>query len=325
MPIYLPDDTIPKPLYDAIIASQAEYGAELREFLKTQPVTEMPISVTSLIGAPQRKILSSRHHHEMYVDPVKDLWPSFMGNCIHLVLETQAKKNPNYLVEFRLGMVVTVDGKKILVHGKFDLYDRVAEDLEDWKITRPTSILYDKTDHIMQLNVLRMICKANGYPVKRMCDVYMFPHLDAKSANIEGYPTRNAMRVYVDVLPDDQVMKYIYDRTKKHLANKDCDDEDLDYCTDAERWIRGSTFKVYFRKKGKGIQDFSSKAAHYFATELEIKAWAAKHDASGGEEYNIKEYKEAPKACDYCDSRPFCHQWRKEITATKGLFGESVD
>lgn len=322
MPNYIPDDSVPKPLYDAIISSQLEYGNELREFLASQPRTDMPISVTSLIGAPQRKILSSRHHHEMYVDPVKDLWPSFMGNCIHLVLENQAKKNPDFLVEFRLGMVITVDQKKVLVHGKLDLYDMVEEYLEDWKLTRPTSILYDKTDHVMQLNVLRMILKANGYSVKKMADVYMFPHLDnTKIGKIEGYPTRNAQRTHVSLLPDDAVMLYLYDRVKKHLANKDREDEDIDPCTDAERWIRESTFKVYFRKKGKPPQDFSSKAAHYFEDRAGLDNWIAEHEAQNGDEFEVKEYKGSPKACDYCDGRPFCHQWRREFNTTKPLFG----
>ena len=322
MPNYIPDDTIPQALYAAIIQSQIEYGQELKEFLRGQPITDMPISVTSLIGAPQRKILSSRHHHEMYVDPVKDLWPSFMGNCIHLVLENQAKKNPDYLVEFRMGMVITVDGKKFLVHGKLDLYSHSEQALEDWKITRPTSILYDKTDHIMQLNVLRMILKANGYPVKNMTDVYMFPHLDnTKVGKIEGYPTRNATMIQAPSLPDKDVMEYIYERVKKHWKNKDLDDEDLDECTDAERWIRGSTFKVYFRKKGKGVQDFSSKAAHYFTDKVELEKWAVDHDTADGEEYEVKEYKGSPKACDYCDSRPFCNQWREEHSVAKPLFG----
>ncbi len=325
---YIPDDTIPKPLYDAIIASQIGYGAELKEFLATQPQSDMAVSVTSLIGSPRRKILSSRHHHEMWVAPVKDLWSSFMGNCIHLVLENEAKKNPDYLVEFRLGMVVTVDGKKCLVHGKFDLYNIIRKRLEDWKITRPTNILYDKTDHIMQLNVLRVICQANGYLVNGLADVYMFPHLDnQKIGKIEGYPTQNALQVEVPILPDKEVMEYIYARVRKHLENKDREDNDLDFCTDSERWIRGSQFKVYFRKKGKKdeVLPFSSKAAEYFDNEADMKKWAAAHEAANGPEYDMREIKGKPTACEYCDALPFCNQRKKELHQTTDIFGNSVD
>jgi hypothetical protein len=312
--IYLPDDSIPDILYNALVKSNQSYYEETAQYLKGKHF-DHHLSNTKLIGPAQKAELFKRHNKEMYVRPIKDLWASFIGTCIHLILELEAKKDPNYWVEFRVGIDIRIDGKIVHIHGMLDLYDKSRKMISDWKITRPTSLMYDKTEHIMQLNVLRYLMIRNGYEVNEIEDVYMFPHLDNTKLSMEGYPQQNAVRVKVPILPEAEVKKYIFARARHHIANMDKPDKELEPCTDAERWIRGSMYKVYFRKAPKNKKDltpeFSSKATHTFMTRLELEEFQVTTQTKASN-YQIREIKGSAIGCEYCSSAPFCHQLKQE-------------
>ncbi len=196
-----------------------------------------------------------------------------------------------------------------------DNYERDSQCLDDYKITRPASLMYDKTDHIMQLNVLKYLCEANGYPVKKLQNVYIFPHLDNKYVGTkEGYPTQNIMKFEREILPRKQVEDFIKERVRLHIANLNRKDKELDKCSDRERWIREEYWKVYLRKKGgkKGeVQDFSSKAAYTFTEEAQLTEFLDTTDLEASE-ILVKQIKSEPKGCEYCKGAPFCYQLRAE-------------
>lgn len=309
---YLPDDTIPKPLYDALVGSDDDYGDEVRQYLSTKR-KEVNLSVTSLNQPTQKLILSKRHAKDIYIEPLKDCWHSFMGSVAHWVLEKYAARNPNYITEFRMGVDLTISGKKCHIHGKFDLYNREEKALEDWKLTNASNMLYPKTAFEKQLNILRYILKKNDYEVKALRDIYLFPHLDKQKANKPGYPSRHAKVVDVKIEHVKEVRKYIEERVSLYIENEEKKDKDLTPCTDEDRWIRGTLFKVFLRKKTGGkkgeVNDFSSKAAHYSESYDEIVQLT---ETVADKDKRIVEIKGEANHCNFCKAAPFCHQYQKE-------------
>lgn len=312
---YIHDGTIPKPLLDALIDSDKEYAAEVKEFMSDKKHYHYATSVTSLNRPTQASELARRHGFEIYVHPLKDCWHSFMGNVIHFVLEKYAAKDPDYITEFRLGAEITVDGKLCYIHGKFDLYNKVTEKIQDWKLTSGTNMMYPKTDFERQLNVLRYILLRNGWKVKGMEDVYLFPHLDKTKMNNPLYPKEHALVTQVEEMPINEVEEMIKNKIRSQLTEKDKPDKELTPCTNEERWVRDSSWNIYLRKKGgkKGEkQEFSSRAAFRAPTVKEIIRWR-KENGIPKEDSLYKEFKGEPKMCAYCKSAPFCHQRLNEI------------
>lgn len=311
--IYLPDDTIPRPLYDALIESDKDYGIEVSDYLKSNG-KEVNLSVTSLNKPVRELILSSRHHKEIYINPLKDLWHSLMGNIVHWVLEKHAYNNPDYDAECRMGTDISVNGKVVHLHGKFDIYDKKRHMIQDWKLTSASNMLYPKTQYEWQLNILRYIMMANGYKVERLENIYLFPHLDKTKLAYPGYPQMNQMTVNVEIKPIPEVEAYIKENLAVYIKAKDLSDKKLPLCTDEERWIRGTYYAIYFRKKGgkKGeVQEFSTRAA--FKSDDLAKVLQFQIDEGvRDQDATVKEFKGEPKHCLFCKAAPFCHQYLNE-------------
>lgn len=318
--IYLEDPTIPKPLWDALVDSSEDYGAEVKDFMKEiKGKYEHVVSVTALKKPTQEAVLVSRHSHEIYINPLENLWHSMMGNIVHWVLEKYASKNPNYVTEFRMAAEIKVNGKLCLVHGKFDLYKKKPKVIEDWKVTSGVAMQYDKEDHRIQLNVLRWILMKNGWEVKKLRNIYLFPHLDKTQFRKEWYPKRHAASVDVELMDLEEVEFYIKNRIRKQMAEKSLPDNKLTPCTDEERWIRSNVFLGYARvKSGKkdenGKLPFSSRAAIRADDEEEVKQYQADNSIKD-EDFLIKQIKGAPTKCSYCSAVTFCHQRQPEIVA----------
>ena len=313
--IYLPDDTIPAPLYDALTESNKEYGKELSEFMAGREDHEHSSSVTALATPTQKALLIRRHSKDIYIAPLKECWHALLGNIVHYVLEKHAAKNLSYMTEVRMDCSITVDGIKCLLHGKFDLYNRDTFTLQDWKLTSASNMMYPKDAYEMQLNVLRFILMRNNYRVDKLENIYLFPHLDKAKMNMKGYPQTNALPVDVKLKPISEVEKYIKNRLRVQLTESKKEDRELTPCTDEERWVRNSYWAIYTRKKGgkKGVlQDFSSRAASRADTKKELIEW---RKANNHEKENVeyRHFKGTPIACSFCQAKVVCKQYLKEV------------
>lgn len=314
---YVKDPTMPDPLYRALVESDSEYGDEVKSFLSEHKGYDRAISVTSLNTPAQKYELIRRNASDIWIDPEK-CWHSLMGNVVHFVLEKQAAGNPRYMTEVRMGCTVSVNGKKVFIHGKFDLYDKETCYIEDWKLTNASSMVYDKSHYEMQLNILRYIMRRNGFEVKGMRDIYLFPHLDKTKANVPGYPKRHFLPVEVAIMPHREIEEIIINKAAKKLEQEGRSFTDLTPCTDEERWVRGSFWSIYTRKKTgfkKGeTPDFSSRAAMKADTKSELIKWrkANRHKKA---DVMYKEYKGSPKHCEFCQASPFCSQYQREKLA----------
>jgi len=312
---YIEDPTMPKPLFDALVESSEEYSSESKKFLSSVKGKDFVMSVTALNKPAQQAELIRRNYNDIYIHPEK-AWHSLMGNVVHYVLEKQAAGNPRYMTEVRMGADISVNGKTAHIHGKFDLYDREIFYLQDWKLTNASNMIYPKTAFELQLNVLKYILESKGYKVKGLQDIYLFPHLDKTKFNNPDYPKIHAKTVDVPIMPRKEIEEYIKSRVRSQLTEREKPDKHLTPCTDEERWVRGSFFVGYERKKGgkKGeIQEFSSRAS--VKSEVSMDELIAYRDSKGIEEHDfwIKEYKGEPKACGFCKGAAFCHQRQHEL------------
>lgn len=307
--IYLKDDTIPKPLYDALVASSDSYANEVRQFKKENNIKGFNISTTALISPARAVALVKRHHEDIIIDPLKDLWHSMMGSIVHWVLEKYAD-NERYVTEVREHVVIDVDGKKCIVHGKFDLYDKETKELTDWKLTSPQSMMYPKEEHHKQLNILKYILESAGWEVKKIGNMYLFPHLDKTKMKMPGYPQRSAMYKEAPIYSREEVEEYIRERLRAHIAAESQTDSQLTECTNDERWIRNSVYHLYLRKKAKPF-DFSSRKTLETKGRKKILRYL-KAEGIKKKDAQIVYKRGFPTKCGYCDAAPFCKQYQDE-------------
>jgi hypothetical protein len=305
--IYQKDDTIPRPLYDALVDSDSEYGKEVKEYLNGKKY-DFAISVTSLLKSPRQYQLLRRHHDKIVINPVDDLWHSLLGTIVHYILERYGRNIKGEMAEVRMGVDFVINGKTVHLHGKFDNYVEETKHLRDYKLTSALSMLYDKEEHELQLNILRLICEYNGINVDKISNIYLFPHLDKRMKNNENYPKRYIEEKFYNVRSEKEVIQLIKRRIKAHVEAIECNDEELPFCTDEERWIRDTVYKVFTMKKdGKG---FSSRAA-YVSTSLNELREYIKNNINGS--YMESSFKGKPTRCLYCKASNFCNQLQKEL------------
>lgn len=313
---YLEIPNCPTPLYDALVDSSKEYSLETAEFLRGKQYHHQT-SVTTLNSPTQKNVLLSRHGNDIFIDPVKECWRSMLGNIVHFVLEKYAAKSSKYETEVRLGCMFHVDGKQVLVHGKFDLYDKSTNTIQDWKLTKAAYMSYPKTAYEMQLNVLYYLALKNGYKVDHIENVYLFSELDNRMIGKPDYPTDPFLRKEVRMMPLDEIHQFIVDRVRLQLIEKEKPDKELTPCSDSERWIRDSSWSIYFRKKSgpkdaDGKYPFSSRAAFRAPTKEELMAYRKEQKVLKVDAI-YKEYKGAPRGCDFCLARYVCRQFQESI------------
>jgi hypothetical protein len=312
---YILDPDMPLPLRNALIASDNEYHEELREYMKDQDHGKFKISATALSKPSQSTVLFKRHGRDLWVDPEADCWHSMRGSVIHYILEKEAAKLPQCMTEVRLGVDLEIDGDLVHVHGKLDLYYRDTKIIQDWKNTSATSMMYDKTDHRIQLNVLYYLMRKNGYDVDKLQDVYLFERLDPTKSKMPGYPKKKYMVVDVEKMSMADIKAHIVNRVRIIRAEHEKPDKKLTPCTDDERWIRGSLFKLYTRKKGgkKGeVQPFSTMAATSSDNMDDILDFVNEKGLEK-DNYEVKEIKGKPTGCDYCSVKTVCRQRLSEV------------
>lgn len=318
--MFLPDSTIPKPLYDALVASDEGYSTEVRDYLRTHG-RDINLSVTSLNKPVQSLILTKRHWDEIMIRPLDDLWHAFMGQVIHWVLEKHASNDPNYYTEFRQGVNFEYGKKEIHIHGMLDLYDRKRKVIQDWKLTSGESMLYPKTSYEHQLNLLGYIMQEHEYEVNGLENIYLFAKLDKTMFGKPDYPRRHAKVVNVTMERQSVVEDRIFRKIKSYLKSLDKLDKDLPLCTDEDRWVRGSLFKGYTRKKGgkkNVVQDFVKNAVISSEDKADLTKFQLSENLED-KDFKVVEFKGEPKYCHYCPAAAFCHQHQSYLKSVHAI------
>lgn len=335
-PKYVDRPDIPEPLLNALRDPYYEEG--LNEHFEQIPESirkqfKWHFSTTTLPRSPRQRILNYRHIGKVIVDPLTGFW-RLLGHITHVILEKHAAKGD--IVEQRLGRVTEVtlsNGKKVKVyiHGQLDRYKPKSGVLQDWKMSKAESMLYeDKVEYHAQLNILAWIGRGNGLKYKKLQNVYLFRNHDKRNYKEGGlYPAEVCQVVDVPMWADDKIEKYIHDRARAHIEYNDVDDDELPHCTDSERWKGIPLYKIYKIDPKTGERQLKAKNKDYSKKYLE--EWAKEpenaKDAKGNEiKYEILEIPAKPVRCMFCEISGFCGQRKAEIAAELSAEeDESVD
>ena len=238
-------------------------------------------------------------------------------------------------------MVFPLNGGKtpVYLHGAADVYNRKEKRLEDWKFTKAEAMAYSKDDHHAQLNVLAYIWRHNGRPVSQLRNTYLFRNWESRHVK-EGspYPTSRIRVVDVPLWDEHRTKFYIENRLLSHFGNEKRSDDALDFCTDAERWVRASTYRVL--KVDEATGEPQKMAKHTASSRMEAEdriAELLEEDWQKVLEKNnklkspkpegslkrasfvVQERKAAPLRCSYCEASKFCNQRRNELLAEAGV------
>lgn len=272
-------------------------------------------SVTTLVRAPRQRALFARHSHEVEVDPISGGFWKMLGHVIHAILEKHGNKW--CLRETRFGVPVRIGKTTCYLHGQADYYDPRTRTLDDYKFTKAEAMLFDAEENTAQLNLLAWILRKNCITVDRVRNVYLFRNWDARKVK-EGsnYPTEQIKVVDVPLWDNDRCEAYAIERAKAHIRAESTPDDELPFCTDQERWVRGPKFKVIKLDPKTGERQKVSKfrSESRLACEDYIEQNAT--DAKGNPiKYDLIEVPGLALRCRYCDIAPFCNQFKSEAIA----------
>ncbi len=278
---------LPAPLFD-VIASD-EYRKSGR------------FSSSELPSPPQMRVLKLRHDDEIVKDASDFLW-LIQGKSIHKLLEassgTNAPTGPAALDDLREKELVYDLGDGVAVSGTTDLYNG---GVVDWKVTSVWSFLLGglKPEWEAQLNTYAWLWRRHGYETR---DLAIYAILrdwqKSKSGAGDNYPPIPFMQIPVPLWPDLQAEGYIRSRVAVHLAAEELPDEALPPCSLEDQWAKATSYALKKRGQVRAVRVFETREAA---------------DASTTPGTYIEERPGKRTRCEeYCDARPFCHQFLAE-------------
>jgi len=252
------------------------------------PKGEKTLSVTQLIGPPQKLTLERLHAEEIEID-VLDTVPALLGQALHHILERAGAAAPSHIPERRLAVVY--DGW--IISGKTDLYETKEQEIVDYKNSSVWTYVFGKIEWEQQLNVYRWISECNGHPVKKLSiGLFCGDWRRSEAKRSPDYPAR-VVSMPVKVWTMDEAEAYIDRRLKLHRAAAE---GNIPECSPEERWMKPTKYAVmkHGRKSAISLHDAKPECppGHYIETRQ-------------GESVRCK---------DYCAAAPFCRQWAADPT-----------
>lgn len=253
------------------------------------PRGEKSLSVTALIGPPQKLRLEREHEAEIEMD-VLDTVPALLGQALHHILERAGNASPSHIPERRLATVY--DGW--IISGKTDLYETKEQEIIDYKNSSVWTYIFGKEEWTQQLNVYRWISERNGHPVKKLSiGLFCGDWRRSEAKRSPDYPSR-VVSIPVPLWTMEQTEAFVDARLKRHQ-------DALAECTDAEKWAKPTTYAVM--KPGR-------KSALSVHETME----AARPEAQKvGGTVQVRPG-ESIRCASYCNAAPFCKQWAADPT-----------
>jgi hypothetical protein len=254
-------------------------------------------SVTELMSPPKIRRLREKHNDEITQDVSDMLW-SLLGSALHVVMERG--DTPGWLKEERI--FAEVDGVKI--SGAIDLQQETPEGIiiHDYKFTSAWAVMQEKEEWAEQLNIYKWLVetvKRKRVVGLKICALVRdFSRHERK----EGYPAAPICIVDIPVWDSVKTEKYIRERLEMHREAKMNADfgEELQKCSDAERWMSETTYAVKREGRKTAIRVFKTMEE---ATELAEKE-------KGYVETRLGE----PRRCagNFCGVAQWCNQYQGE-------------
>ena len=258
-------------------------------------------SVTELMSPPKIRRMREQYDEEMEIDVTK-LIASQLGTFMHGKLE--GKVVEGYTNEERI--FHSIDG--VTISGAIDLQQHTPDGIViiDYKFVKAWSVMQSKEDWVTQLNIYKWLVetvKKNKVCGLKICAIIKdyTPH-----SNQEGYPESEAVMIDIPLWDSVKTETYVRTRLEMHRNAKQAQEfgEDLQPCTDEERWMSETIYAVKREGRKTAIRVFKSIDE---ANELAEK-----------EKGYVEERKGEPKRCtgDFCGVAKWCKQYQGELNVT---------
>ena len=255
-------------------------------------------SVTELMSPPKIRRLREQYDADMEIDVTK-LIASQLGTFMHGKLE--AKEVEGYTNEERI--FTEVDG--VVISGAIDLQQQVEGGVViiDYKFVKAWSVKQGKDDWTTQLNIYKWLVESvKRVPVKGLKICAIIKDYSAHDTS-EGYPEAEAVMIDIPMWDSVTTEAYVRKRLEMHRNAKVNHEfgEELQACTDEERWMSETIFAVKREGRKSAIRLFKTIEE---ATELAEK-----------EKGYVETRKGEPKRCtgDFCGVSKWCKQYQGEI------------
>ena len=255
-------------------------------------------SATELMSPPQIRRLREQYDDQIEIDVV-DLIDSQFGTFMHGKLED--KEVEGYINEERI--YVEVDG--ITLSGQIDLQKVDPDGIEivDYKFVKAWAVMMNKASWEAQLNIYKWLVETvKRTPVKRL-QVNAFIKDFNKYEVKDGYPEAKAVMLDFPLWDAVKTETYVRERLEMHRNAKMAHDfgEELQPCTDEERWAKETTYAVKREGRKTAIRVFKTIEE---ATELAEKE-------KGYVETRKGEYTRC--AGNFCYVAQWCKQYQGEL------------
>jgi len=258
-------------------------------------------SVTELMSPPKIRRLREQYDADMEIDVTKMI-ASQLGTFMHGKLE--AKEVEGYTNEERI--FTEVDG--VVISGAIDLQQQVEGGVViiDYKFVKAWSVKQGKDDWTTQLNIYKWLVESvKRVPVKGLQICAIIKDYSAHDTS-EGYPEAEAVMIDIPMWDSVTTEAYVRKRLEMHRNAKVNHEfgEELQACTDEERWMSETVFAVKREGRKSAIRLFKTIEE---ATELAEK-----------EKGYVETRKGEPKRCtgDFCGVSKWCKQYQGEINVT---------
>ena len=293
------EHNLPRPVVDALTADDYTKGDSNR-------------SVTQLIDSPRYRILKHEHKDEISMDASELIWIA-LGKGVHKMFEDHA--GGKWKAEERL----FAEHSGWVLSGAIDIQETGEPDkdgiipvvLYDYKITSVWSVIYGKESYAQQLNFYRWLVERHhpNYKVVGLRIVFVLRDWRMRDAQTKGkdYPQAPILSLPVDMWKESDLENYVDDRVALHQEAEFArmTGDELPECTDEERWVQPSKYRVIKKgnKRAKRVFSENEKAVEYIKAEgLDPKVFEIVHEPGVANRC----------AMGYCPVAEWCEQWQKE-------------
>ena len=255
-------------------------------------------SVTELMSPPKIRRLREQFDDQIEVD-VTSMLESQFGTFMHGKLE--AKEIEGCINEERL----FTDVNGMTISGQIDLQEELTSGIGvvDYKFVKAWSVMMNKTEWETQLNVYKWLVETVKHKKVVRLQVCAFIKDYSKFETKDGYPEAKIVMIDIPMWDSVRAESYVRSRLEMHQNAKMAHDfgEELQPCTDEERWAKETTYAVK--------RDGRKTAIRVFKTIEEATELAEKE--KGYVETRAGEYTRCTG--NYCQVAEWCDQYQGEL------------
>jgi hypothetical protein len=247
---------------------------------------------------------TTRIKNEFYADYLRAV---LNGDYVEIKPEflREITKDEEYLIEYPVKL--TIDD--IIVKGVIDLVSFPDEKLVDWKTASTYKYVFGTyANYEKQLSIYRYLGANTEERLTQIvkADITFFwDGWQQSKTNQSDYPQENVTVVPVEVMPMEDVERYLSERIylyKKLMELTPQDLYELDICSDEEKMLRPTTYAIKQPKRKSAIKVFNTKVeAEIFVRDNPDK------------KYTIEEREGVMNCALYCKAAPFCKQAQEQL------------